>query len=369
MKKFVKIALIALFMILLFWAIGYIISSNSKEKELFSTEAIQLGEIEKKAVATGKIVPEEEIEIKPNISGIVEKIHVEEGQNVSVGQLIATVRVVPRVAEVNTAIQNINALQIDVNNQKRQFERQKELFREGVISKQDYENAETAYLTSLQNLKAAQKNLEITKTGVTGGLENLATNYIRATANGILLELPIKEGDQVIEANSFNPGTTIAKIADTQKMIFEGKVDEAEAGKLREGMDATITIGALQDVKIKGVLSFIAPKGTEESGTVQYKVKVKITDYGNSKIRAGYSANAEIILEKKKNILKINEAYIQFDEKNSPFVEVKQPDGSFKKVFITTGLSDGIYSEVTSGLKKGDLVKVINPAEIEKKRF
>ncbi len=370
MKNFLKVVLILLIAAGLVFAISYIFKSNSEKEETFITESPTMRSIGKEIVATGKIIPEEEIEIKPNISGIIDKVLVEEGSIVQQGQLIATVRVVPQVSDLNNAQQSLRSAQITLNNEKRSFNRQKTLFKQGVISKAEYEQAETSYQMAQQSVSQAQKQIQIIRTGVAPGLENVATTQIRATATGVVLQLPIERGDQVIEANSFNPGTTVAMIADTDKMIFEGQVDEAEAGKLSEGMPIKITIGALPDEELNGTLTFISPQGTEENGAVQFDIKANVLLKANSTniIRAGYSANAIIELNKQKKVLAIKESLVQYDKENKPYVEVEKADGEFKKQYIVLGDSDNEYVQVKDSLTKKDKLKVWNPNEEDKKK-
>lgn len=365
MKKFFKYFLIFIFIVLFIAAIGYVIKSNAGAKDNSPTESPIVTDIVQKAVATGKIKPKETIEIKPNISGIIKEIHVKEGDYVEVGQLLVTIRVVPNVSSVNSAQQAINSANINLENQKRQFNRQKLLYSQGVISKQEYENSETSYKNSKQDLNLAQRNYEIAKTGVAKGLESLANIQIRSTTKGMILDIPVEVGNQVIEANTFNAGTTIASIADVNKMIFEGKVDEADAGKLHEGMKISILIGALQNEKLEGTLTFISPQGVEENGAVKYEIKGDILTKINTFIRAGYSANAEIELSRRKNVLTIREALVQY-ENDKPYVEILQPDKKFKKVFLTLGASDGLNVEVLKGIKKSDKIKVWNPTDEDK---
>lgn len=365
-KKILKISLIVIFITLLIFCISYIIKANSSKSEKFLTETPLIKTIEIKSIATGKINPKEKIEIKPNISGIIKEIYVKEGDQVEVGQLIATIKVVPVVATVNSTMQSINSAKIQLSNQKRIFEREKLLFTQGVISKQEYENAETQYKLAKQTLNQAEKEYDIATKGVASGLENLASIQIRSTTKGMILALPIEVGNQVIEANTFNAGTTIATIADINKMIFEGKVDESDAGMMKIGMPMNIVIGALQDEKLQGNLSFIAPQGYDENGAVKYNIKADLKIPNGVLIRAGYSANAEIVLNERKDVLSVREALVQFDEQNKPFVEILQPNGEYKKQDITLGLSDGLYVEV-HGININDKIKIWNASEEDNK--
>ncbi len=390
-KKFnIKKILYILFGLIVFAAlamgISYLIKSNSAEKELFLTRKPSISTLEDKVMATGKIVPREEIEIKPNMSGIITAIEVEEGDKVVAGQLLATLRIIPTVSDVNGAMQDINNAQIQVknaqinaSNQQKQFTMQDKLYKQGVISKQEYITAQQQYESTVQQqkianqqLNAAQKRLQIVKTGATPELQGMATTQIRAKAAGTVLEIPVKVGSQVIEANAFNPGTTICSIADLGSLIFQGTIDEAQAGKLKEGMDMNIVIGALQNKSFPGKLTLIAPKGKEETGTIKFAVEGDVYNKTNEYIRAGFSANGEVVLSSQKNALLLDESLIQYEKVNNvdkSFVEVKQPNGSFKKVYVKLGASDGVNVQILSGIDKNAEVKVWNPSDKDKEEL
>ena len=383
-KKVISIILGLVFVVAVVFGIGYLIKSNSTESEVFLTRKPSIKNLDDKVMATGKIEPREEIEIKPNISGIIQSISVKEGDKVEAGQLLATIRIVPNVTDVNNATMQINNSQIqltnakiNVDNQQKQFAMQEKLYKQGVISKQEYIAAQQQLQTTLQQqklasqqLNAAQKQLQIVRTGATPELQSMATTQIRAKAAGTVLEIPVKVGGQVIEANSFNPGTTICSIADLNSLIFKGKIDEAQAGKLKEGMDMNVVIGALQNKSFPGKVTLIAPKGTEESGTIKFNVEGNVTNPKGEYIRAGFSANGEVLLSSQKNALLLDESLIQYDKgNNKSFVEVKQPNGSFKKTYVKLGASDGINVQILSGIDKNAEVKVWNPSDKDKEEL
>ncbi|MDN4014073.1 efflux RND transporter periplasmic adaptor subunit [Chryseobacterium gambrini] len=385
-KKAIYIILGLLFAVALFSGIGYLVKSNSKESEAFLTRKPSVQNMEDKVMATGKIVPKEEIEIKPNIAGIIDKILVDEGDRVEVGQLIATVRIVPNLSEVNNAQQNVSNQQLQISNAKlnvdnmrKQFEMQERLYKQGVASKQEFLNAQQQLYSTQQVLRnaqqqliTAQKALQIAKTGSTPELQGLATTQIRSKASGTVLEVPVKVGSQVIEANSFNAGTTICSIADLNSLIFQGEIDEAQAGKLKQGMDMNIVIGALQNKTFPGRLTMIAPKGKDNNGTIKFPVEGDVFNPNNEYIRAGFSANGEIVLNSQKNALLLDESLVQYEKKNGkdlPFVEVKQKDGKFKKVYVKLGASDGINVQILSAIDKNADVKVWNPSDKDKEEL
>lgn len=368
--KIILIIIVSLFVAALTW----FYFKNKKSIITYETQKPFKTSIVKKTVATGKVVPLEEIEIKPQITGIIDKIFLEEGAIVKKGDLIATVRVVPNEQSLLSAKGRVNNSKIVLKNAEITFNRNKKLFEKGVISRQEFENVEFNYNQAKQDLKNAQNDYLIIKKG-TAGIGAEANTSIIAQISGTILEIPVKEGDQIIESNNFNNGTTIASIADMNKMIFEGKVDESEVGKLIKGSDIEISIGAIEDEKFIAKLNFIAPKGTTENGAVQFTIKADISLNNKYFIRAGYSANADIILEKKDNVLSIKEALLRFDnESEEPYVEVKTNDDTFQVRKIKLGISDGVNVEVLHGISEDDEIKIWNKASKElnftrKKRF
>lgn len=363
MNKFVKYALIAILVLGAMWAATYFIKTNSKSAITYDTKTPFVSTIELKTVATGKVIPEEEIEIKPQISGIIDKIFKEEGDDVRNGDLIATIRVVPNEQALNQSRGRVRNAELALNNIKIEYDRNKKLFDRGVISNQDFNNLQLQYDQAVQELENARADYRIILKGSAGGSTSANTN-IRATVNGTILEIPVEVGDQVIQSNNFNDGTTIATIADLGKMIFEGQVDEGEVGKLSVGMPLEISLGALEDQNFDAILKFIAPKGVEEAGAVKFKIEGDVTVSDTVLIRAGYSANASLTLEKKDSIMVIPEALLQFDrETDEPYVEVATGDQQFERRDIEIGISDGVNVEVISGLEMEDEVKVWNKTE------
>ena len=367
MNKIVKYILIALLVLAALWAAVFFIKSNSKSSITYETQKPFISSVEKKTVATGKVVPEDEIEIKPQISGIIEKIYLEEGAKVKSGDLIAKIKIVPNEQSLNQSRGRVRNAEIALNNVKIEYNRNKSLFDKGVISSQDFNSLQLQFDQSKQELSNAQADYQIIRKGSAGGSASANTN-IRATVAGTILEIPVEEGDQVIQSNNFNDGTTIASIADLSRMIFEGKVDEGEVGKLKVGTPLKITLGAIEGVELDAKLKFIAPKGSEETGAVQFKIEGDVAVKDDIFIRAGYSANASIVLEKKDDILVIPEALLQFDkETNKPYVEVSVGDQKWERKDIKTGISDGVNIEIVSGLTESDEVKQWNKTEPIKK--
>jgi HlyD family secretion protein len=367
MNKTVKYILIGLLVIGALWAAAYFVKSNSKGAITYETKKPFTSSIEMKTVATGKVIPEDEIEIKPQISGILEKIYMEEGEDVRAGDLIARIKVVPNEQALNQARGRVRNAEIGLSNTRTEYNRNKALFDKGVISSQDFNNLQLQFDQAEQELQNAQADFQIIRRGSAGGSASANTN-IRATVTGTILEIPVEEGDQVIQSNNFNDGTTIASIADLGKMIFEGKVDEGEVGKLKVGMPLKISLGAIEDKEFDAKLKFIAPKGVEETGAVQFKIEGDVEVDTTFMVRAGYSANASLVLEKKDSIMVIPEALLQFDkETDKPYVEVSVGDQQFERKDVEIGISDGVNVEIVSGITEDDEVKVWNKTEPIKK--
>nr|WP_298794138.1 efflux RND transporter periplasmic adaptor subunit [uncultured Allomuricauda sp.] len=363
MNKYVKYGLISVAVIVVLAAIVYFLKKNSTPTELYKTESVERKDITNKVIVTGKVIPEDEINIKPQISGIIDKIYLEEGVEVKAGDLIAVIKVVPNEQSLNQAAGRVRNAELALNNAKVEYDRNKALFDKGVISSQDFNNQQLTFDQAQQELKNSRADYQIIRRGSAGGSSSANTN-IRATVSGTILEIPVEEGDQVIQSNNFNDGTTIATIADMTKMIFEGEVDEAEVGKLHEGMPLEISLGALEKNKFEAKLKFIAPKGVEEEGAVQFKIEGDLEMNDSIYVRAGYSANASIVLEEKKDVLSIKEALLQFDkETEKPYVEVEIGENEFEKKELELGVSDGIDVEVISGLDEDAKIKVWNKLE------
>lgn len=345
------------------FAAAYFIKTNDKSAIIYETKTIINTSIEKKTVITGKVIPEDEVEIKPQIQGIIDALFVEEGDKVKTGDLLAKIKVVPNEQNLNAAEGRVANSKIVLKNAQIEFKRNKNLFDKGIISKQDFDNVQLRYNQSKLDVSNAVSDLQIIRLGSKGGAASANTN-IRATVPGTVLEIPVEEGFQVIASNSFNAGTTIATIADLNKMIFEGKVDEAEVGKLIVGMPLEVNLGAIENQSLDAKLKFIAPKGNEEQGAVQFKIEADLFLNDSIFVRAGYSANASLIIERKDNVMAVEESLLQFDrETEKPYVEIQIGDQKFERRDIEIGLSDGVNVEVISGLTEEDQIKVWNKTE------
>ena len=358
-----KNILIILLILGFLFAIAYFVSTNSTSSIEYDTSSPFISSIQKTSVVTGTVIPEDEVDIKPQLNGIIDNILVEEGDIVEVGQLIAIIKVVPDERSVYGARAQVTAARLTVQNAERQINRAKELFEKQIISQQDYEDAELNYNTAKENLIAAQNDLEILRKGSVA-VSSTANTNIRAKVSGTILEIPVKLGDQVIAANNFNEGTSVAIIADLNEMIFEGQVDEAEVGKLELGQSLKVNMAAIPGREFDAILKFVAPKGTEQGGAVQFKIEADLTLDEDTFIRAGYSANGSLVVENKQEIVVIAEALLQFDRRTQlPYVEVEISDQNFERRDVTTGLSDGIKVEILSGVSMDDKIKIWNKTE------
>lgn len=361
MKKSTTIIILLIIVFAFGGSMYYLYQKNAEDPVVYQTEEPSKQTIIKKTMATGSILPLEEVLIKPNISGVIQEIFVEGGDYVKSGDLLCTIKVVPNLNALNDAKNTIDETKINLDDQLRNLDRQKGLFAKGVVSKVDLERAQVTYDQAKQSYAAANKRFDIVKTGTTAGYGNAANTQIRATVSGMVLEVPVEVGNQVIESNNFNEGTTIAAIADVDKMIFEGKVDESEVGKIKENLPLEITVGALSDKVFAAVLDYIAPKGKEENGAIQFEIKGTLNKQDTVFIRAGLSANASIILARVDSVLAVKEALIQFDDTTKkPFVEIETGKQQFERRDVQLGISDGIHVQVNAGIKEGDKIKVWN---------
>jgi len=334
----------------------YLYSKNQKKDRIYETEKPLYKDIIRKAVATGSVIPRKEIDIKPQVSGLIDKLYVEAGDRVQKGDLIAIIQIIPDMANLNNAENRVNLAEIALKNAQQDIERNKPLYEDGVISAADYQVFELALSNAKEELQAARDNLEIIRKGSTEKYGNRGNTNVRATVEGMVLDVPIEEGNSVIEANTFNEGTSIAIIANMDDMIFEGQVDESEVGKLEPGMDLLLSIGAIEGETFNAKLEYISPKGVEENGAIQFEIRAKVALEAEQFIRAGYSANADIVLAKRDSVLAIPESVLIF-EGESTYVEVERGEQNFEQIVVETGLSDGIHIEVLDGVKADDVIK------------
>jgi len=358
MKTFFKILVIFILLALFGYTLYYLWNKSKEKPVVFKTEAPAFTNIVKKTVATGSVVPHKEIEIKPVVSGIISEIYVEEGKMVKKGDLIAKIRLIPNMINLNNAMSRVDQAKINLEDARRTYDRQYELLKKGVIAKAAFDSYETKFDIAKEELQTAQENLQLIKEGQIKKKGAPTNTLVRATIAGMVLDIPVEIGNQVIEANNFNAGTTIATVADMKDMIFKGKIDETEVGKIKLGMPLILTIGAIDNTKFDAHLTKISPKGVEENGAIQFEIEADVKLKSKQFIRSGYSANADIVLERAENVLSIPEKLLHFDGDSVTYVEVETAPQQFKKKIIKTGLSDGINIQVLSGLTKKDKIQV-----------
>ncbi len=356
MKTFFKI-LLGVVILGIFGYTFYFLYQKSQDKPVvYETTTPFKQTIIKKTVATGSVIPRKEIAIKPQVSGIIDELYVEPGNYVKKGDLIAKVRIIPNMINLSNAESRVKQARISLGAAQTEYNRMKDLFDKMVIPAAEFEPVEITLSQAKQEFDAAEDNLELIKEGQTKSMGATTNTLIRSTIDGMILDVPVEVGNSVIESNTFNEGTTIANVADMGDMIFEGKVDETEVGKIREGMELILTVGAIEDEKFTAILEHISPKGFEENGAIQFKIKAAVSLQQDIFIRAGYSANADIVLARADSVMTISESLLNF-EKDSVYVEVETEPQVFDKRYIKTGLSDGINIEVKEGLTMEDKIK------------
>ena len=359
MKKYTKFIFIGLFVLVLIWTFVFLWKKSRPVKVEYQIVTPVVGTIEKKTVATGKVEPRDEVLIKPQISGIVSEVCKEAGQSVKAGEVLAKVKVIPEMGTLSAAESRVNVAQINLRQTQKEYDRTKELYKGKVIASEEFERAETEWMRAKEELQNAQDNLEIVRDGIAKRSSQFSNTQIRATITGMILDVPIKVGNSVIQSNNFNDGTTIATIADMSDMIFKGKIDETEVGRIKEGMPLTLTIGALQDMKFNAILEYISPKSIEENGAILFEIKAAAEVPDSVFVRAGYSANAEIILDRCQEVLTIPESTVEFQQ-DSTFVQVvtaEEPELELQRRYVKLGLSDGINIQVKEGLTTSDKIR------------
>src|SRR5215470_11732880 len=357
MKRPLSILLVIAFLGLVGGTFWFLWTKSRAKPVVFDTESPQVMDLVKKTVATGAIVPRQEVEIKPRISGILEAIKVEPGQSVKQGDQIAKVQIIPNAENLARAEGDARAKQIAYDTAKRELDRNQAAFDRGILPEAELAKAKSDFWLADQARAAAQSQLEIARDGENRGGGKRSNVIVISPVEGMVIDVPVKVGFSVIESNNFNAGTTIAVVADMSDMIFDGQVDEADVGKIADGMPLKIKIGALE-TPVDGKLEYIAPKGKTVEGAIQFEIKATIAARADVFIRAGYSANADIVLDERKQVLAMREALVQFDDKKNPFVEVETAPQTFAKKPVKLGLSDGINVEVQDGVAKGDKVKI-----------
>ncbi len=358
-----KIIFTFLLLIIVGGVLFFAIDGSAKKESEVKTFPVERGSIIDKALAVGRIVPKREISVKSKISGIVKRKYVDIGDKVKVGDPLFDIAPDPTPVEYAEASRQVELAQVTFNNTKREFERSKTLKDKQLISNQEYDAAQAAYDEAKLRLELAKEKLSLIESGHTNVADRRVENTIRSPITGTVLSVLVEEGDPVVPLTSYQAGTDLMTLAQMDKLIFRGNVDEIDVGKIREGMDAEIEIGALPNKKIAGVVRKISPKAHKEEGSTLFEIEIDIKDTGESFLRAGYSANADIIITKKEDILLIPERLITFEDSVAT-VEVQDSTGTISTINVETGLSDGINIEIVDGLKEGELLVERPPREI-----
>ncbi|MGM8225164.1 efflux RND transporter periplasmic adaptor subunit [Cellvibrio sp. ARAG 10.3] len=355
MKKLVWFAVLALIAFIFIGTAVFLFNKSQAKPVVYETDAPFKTTIIKKTVAIGKVIPRKEVNVTSQVSGVVEKVYVVAGQTVEKGDLIARITLAPNMVMLNSAESQLQSAQINLKNAEDELERQKKLFADKLISESEYNKFLLTYNLQRQAVESAENNLLLIREGATRK-SDLVSNMIRATVDGMILDVPNKEGAFIVESSTFGAGTTVASLADMNDMIFEGMVDEAEVGKIREGMELVLDVGALEGEPFSAVLEYISPKGIEDQGTIKFQIRAAVTLSDKLFLRANYSANADIVLEKREDVLAINEGNLLIED-GQHFVEVETASQQFEKRKVETGLSDGINIEIISGLTESEKIK------------
>ena len=359
MKKYLKITLLVVVAAIFIGTFIFLYQKSKPKTTVYETITPEIAELEKTTVATGKVEPRDEVLIKPQISGIISEVYKEAGQTIKQGEVIAKVKVIPELGQLNSAESRVRVAEISTAQAETDHERIKKLYNDKLISREDYEKSEVEIKKAREELQTAKDALEIIKEGITKNSASFSSTLIRSTIDGLILDVPIKVGNSVIMSNTFNDGTTIATVANMNDLIFKGKIDETEVGRIHEGMPVKLTIGALQNLTFDAELEYISPKGVEENGANQFEIKAAVHAPDSIQIRSGYSANAEIVLQRAQKVLAVPEGIIEFSG-DSTFVWVMTdsiPEQKFERRQIKTGMSDGIKLEIKEGLTGKEKVR------------
>ncbi|MBR2777616.1 MAG: efflux RND transporter periplasmic adaptor subunit [Prevotella sp.] len=359
MKKYSKLIIAAIIALIFIGTFVFLWQKSQPKEVVYSEFTPKLDSIQKTTIITGKIEPRNEVNIKPQISGIIQELYKEPGDYVNAGDVIAKVKVVPEMGQLSSAEMRVRLAEINLKQAQTDFQREENLFNQKLVSADEFDKIKVALDQAKHEKVAAEDALQVVRDGFSKSNAKASSTLIRSTISGVILDIPVKVGYSVIQVNTMNEGTTIASVANMNNLIFRGNIDETEVGQLVSGMNMKITIGALQDLKFDAALEYISPKAVESNGANQFEIKaaVKLTEGG--KIRSGYSANAEIVLARADKVLSIPESAIEFSG-DSTFVYVIKGDGKdkqYERTQVTTGLSDGVNIEIKKGITQKDKVR------------
>ncbi len=355
MKKFGKILIFALIALVFLGTFFYLFKRSQPQEIQYQELSPAMGDISRSTVVTGKIQPRDEVNVKPQISGIVAEVYKEAGQMVQQNEVIAKLKVIPDMGQLSSAQSRVRLSEVNLKQARTNFNREKALFDKQLVSPEEFEKVQQALRQAEEEHAIAKETLEIVRDGVSSANKSGSTTLVRSTISGLILDVPVKVGNSVINSNTFNDGTTIATVANMNDLIFDGNIDETEVGRLHIGLPVRISVGALQDFSFDAALEYISPKATESGGANLFEIKASVSVPDSVTIRSGYSANAEIVLQQVKNVLTIPESAIQYDG-DKTYVFVKEAD-EYVRRDVQTGLSDGVNIEIKSGLEMGQTVR------------
>ena len=356
MKKIFKYIVAAVIAIVFLGTFIFLFVKSKPKPVAYEELSVTTGDIQRSTVVTGKITPRNEVNIKPQINGIIAELYKEAGQQVERGEVIAKLTVIPDMNSLSAAQSRVRLAELNLKQAQVNFDREAALYAQNLVSAEDYDKVLQLLNQAREEASAAQEALEVVRDGVSKSNAKSSSTLVRSTVTGLILDIPVKVGNSVIQANTMNDGTTVATVADMNDLIFDGQIDETEVGALSEGMPVVITIGALQDYSFDATLEYISPKAVESNGANQFEIKAAVRTEPGKTIRSGYSANAEIVLQREEQVLNVSESALEFAG-DSTFVYRKSADGSFVRTPVTTGVSNGVNIEIKSGLAEGDIVR------------
>lgn len=356
MKRIFKYIVFALIAIVVLGTFAFLFVKSKPEVDTYNELTVTRGTVEKTTVITGKIVPRDEVNIKPQINGIIAELYKEAGQEVQENEIIAKLKVIPDMSSLSSAQSRLRLAELNLKQAQINYDREKALYDKNLVSAEEYDSILQNLNQAKEETAAARESLEVIRDGVSSSNTTGSTTLVRSTISGLILDIPVKVGNSVIQANTMNEGTTVATVANMNDLIFDGNIDETEVGSLNEGNNMVITIGALQNYSLDATLEYISPKAVENNGTNQFEIKAAVVVPDSKMIRSGYSANAEIVLEKAEDVLLLQESALDF-KGDSTFVFIKKGDNEYSSTPVTTGLSNGVDIEIISGVKEGDVVR------------
>ncbi|MCQ2130644.1 MAG: efflux RND transporter periplasmic adaptor subunit [Bacteroidales bacterium] len=356
MKKILKYFALAAIALIFIGTFVFLYQKSRPEEIRYNEHTATVMDLQRSTVVTGKITPRNEVAIKPQINGIIAELYKEAGQQVQENEVIAKLKVIPDMQSLSSAESRVRLAELNLKQAQTDYNREKALYDRNLVSAEEYDKYNQSLSQAKEELASAKDVLEVIRDGVSSSNAKSSSTLVRSTITGLILDIPVKVGNSVIQANTMNDGTTVAAVADMNDLIFDGKIDETEVGSLSEGMPVVITIGALQNYSFDATLEYISPKAEENNGINQFQIKAAVSVDTDQMIRSGYSANAEIVLKDASQVLTVPESALEFED-DKIFVQLKKADGSFERTEITTGLSDGVNIQVLSGLSEGDVVR------------